>query len=124
MIPSQTLRRVAWLLLVSVLFQAFLVSGAFARLEQGAEPHRTQICSASGLQTIALDSSGPASGTASLHHDHCALCGCLGADIPASAIRFQAIRRAHSPFIAAREHIQRERAANLRPPSRAPPAVL
>ncbi len=114
----------ARLLLLSVLFQAFLVSGAFESLEQRGEPHLTQICSVSGLQTIALYPSEPASGTSSLHHKHCALCGCLGADIPASGIRCEAIRRAHSPFIAAGELIQREHAANLIPPSRAPPTVL
>jgi len=124
MLHPQTFRRIVRLLLLSVLFQAFLVSGAFARLEQGTGTHRVQICAASGLQWVDLETSAPATGTSSSHHDHCALCGCLAVDLPATAPQVAAITSLHPPFIAAHPQYQREHEALLLPPSRAPPAML
>ncbi len=126
MFRPQTFRRMARLLLLSMLFQAFLVSGAFARLEQGVGPHRVQICSASGLQWVDLnlDASEPASGTSPSHHDHCALCGSLAVDLPTTAFQFATIPGLHPPFIAACQQLEREHEAKLLPPSHAPPAML
>ena len=123
MLHPQTFRRMARLLLLSVLFQAFLVSGAFARLEQGAGPHRVQICAASGLQWVDLETSAPATGTSSSHHDHCALCGCLAVDLPTTAPQVAAISILHPLFIAAPQY-QHEHEVLLFPPSRAPPVML
>jgi hypothetical protein len=111
-----------WLLLC-VLFQAFLVSGAFARLQQGADVHRVQICSASGLQWVDLADSAPASGAPAAHHDHCALCGCLAVDLPTAVPGFVASTEPRSVFITERPRIGHEHETALLPFSRAPPAL-
>lgn len=72
------------LLLLAVLFQAFLAAGALAAVDPDNNTHRAQICSVSGLKwvQVAAGFTSQSDAPAPHHQGHCALCGCLAADLP------------------------------------------
>jgi hypothetical protein len=92
MLKASTLRRIAEVLLLTVLFQAFLVTGAVAgpARQNGAFPG--QICSVSGLGLSGSDISKPGPNPSAPADNqghlqgHCALCGALTADLPSSGL--------------------------------------
>lgn len=121
MMRHSLIRRAARLLLATLLFQAFLVAGSLAAFERPQDGARVSVCSASGLRWITpADHSAPQ--PASAPH-HCALCGCLAADLPpplaflpAPAVLGLASQARDRPDFPQQE-------PERRPQSRAPPSI-
>ncbi|MDE1989094.1 MAG: hypothetical protein KGI82_01385 [Betaproteobacteria bacterium] len=123
MMRRSVIRQAARLLLATVLFQAFLVAGALAAFERADIPgSRVQVCSASGLRWVQVQSGDSAPQPASASH-HCTLCGCLAADLP-PALHLLAPGTATpgAPHTGRAQVAFPKPLAGQRPPTRAPPA--
>ncbi|MDE2344366.1 MAG: hypothetical protein KGL63_13445 [Betaproteobacteria bacterium] len=124
MMRRSLIRQAARLLFVSVLFQAFLVEGAFAafdRVDSGTS--RTQVCTGSGLRWVQVQGGDSVPHPAPACHHHCALCGCLAVDLPpdlslpSPAPSVSCARQSWQPLGACTKPVPGQR-----PHSRAPPA--
>ncbi|MDE1980847.1 MAG: DUF2946 family protein [Betaproteobacteria bacterium] len=123
MMRRSMIRQAARLLLATVLFQAFLVAGALAAFERADSPgSRVQVCSASGLRWVQVQGGDTAPQPASASH-HCALCGCLAADLPPEPHLLAPDTAAPGMQQAWRAQVSFPKPLpGQRPPTRAPPA--
>ncbi|MDE1941988.1 MAG: hypothetical protein KGI47_02430 [Betaproteobacteria bacterium] len=122
MMRRSLIRQAARLLLVTVLFQASLVAGAWAAFD-GVDngTSRVQVCTGSGLRWVQVQGGDSVPHPAPACH-HCALCGCLAADLPpdlslpSPAPSVSCARQSWQPLGAFSKNIPGQR-----PPTRAPP---
>ena len=137
MISLKTIKKVARGLLVSLIFQAFVVSGSLAAVDAALSKDpsfKIPVCSISGLKWVAVksthqgladlasaDTNSNHDSTPSDHSNHCSMCSALSA-VPVNAesqtpewIKFQSF---YPDF---EEQPQHRVEACLPPPSQAPP---
>ena len=109
------------LLLLAVLFQAFLATGALAAINPAYDSRSIQICSVSGLKWIQVPGVNPQSDASNPHQGHCALCSSLSADLPIiHMVDLQTQLKVQQP-VRPNAAVLINAAPSTLPPARAPP---